>query len=171
MSLFSDTSITLHQLSGKLKEMASRLSEDKFRDDLMPHAGRVMVNVIRIRFSRGSGPNKDKWMSTCTGTDAKHGGRWSVRYYRTKKGSNETYGPHSGSIRLFFTGGLMRSYKAKIEKTKVIVEPVGSNPDGVEYLTIAEGLLEQHNVIVGWDDESTEMVEKEIKAFLKRALA
>jgi hypothetical protein len=160
MSLFSDTPITLHQLSGKLKEMASRLSEDKFRDDLMPHAGRVMVNVIRLRFSRGAGPNGEKWMSTAPATQ--FGGRWSAK---TRRPKGRTLS--SGSIRLYDKGDLMRSYTAVIDGTRVEVGPRGDL-----YETIAEAALTNwKNAIAGWDDESTKMVEKEIKAFLKRALA
>jgi len=158
MAFFSDTPINFNQLGDHLREMASRLSPAQFETELMPVAGRMMVNVIRLRFATGSGPDKHKWMSPAAKT--KFGGRWSAKYKRSDKSLT------SGSIRLFHKGDLMRSYTAEIDGTRVIVGPRGD-----EYETIAIAALEKWgNVIVGWDDESKKMMDKEVAAFLKRAL-
>ncbi len=158
MALFSDTPINFNQLGDHLREMASRLSPAQFETELMPVAGRMMVNVIRLRFATGSGPNRRKWMSTAAKT--KFGGRWSAKYKRSDKSLT------SGSIRLFHKGDLMRSYTAEVDKTRVIVGPRGD-----EFETIAIAALEKwDNVIAGWDDESKQMMDKEVAAFLKRAL-
>jgi hypothetical protein len=158
MGHYSDTPIPFNQLGAHLRETARRLSKAQFEQELMPNAGRMMVNVIRMRFGIGSGPNRERWLSTARET--KLGGRWSRPYKRSDGSLN------AGSIRLFFTGALMRSYTAVIQGTRVIV-----GPRGQKFIDIATRALEKWgNIIAGWDDESKQMMDKEVAAFLKRAL-
>ena len=158
MSVFTGNPIQFHQLGDQIRQMAAALSPEAFEGEFMETAGRMMVNTIRLRFATGMGPDDVPWKSSAAETQ--HGGRWSAKYKRSDKSLS------AGSIRLFFTGAFMRSYTAEKTKTKVTVGPKGDL-----FVKIATRAHDDwQNYIVGWDDRSKANLDKELVAFLNRAL-
>jgi hypothetical protein len=162
-----ENEIPLDQLASSIYAMGDKVRQE-VRTALV-NSGRMMSNAIKLRFATGSGPYRDRWLSTAYET--KFGSRWSTEYWRKSKASPDGE-LTQGSIRLFWTGGLMRSF-AVLEQTdeNVLIGPTGTNPDGVEYAIIADHAAEHwDNYIVGWDDESLRWVEMELKALSQRVL-
>lgn len=152
----ADQELTFDQLGADFEKMAELASSQI--SVFLKDCGRMMINVIRLRFATGSGPDGDKWLSTAANT--KYGGRWSSRYTRHGELS-------SGSIRLFWTGELMRSFtELACDEDHVVIGPKGDI-----FETIADVASNRWgNEIVGWDDQSIDWTKREMEAFSMKVL-
>jgi len=141
------------------KDMARQLEslQPQGQKKIATVVGRVMHNMIMIRFLRGAGPNNDKWTSWSSKTQ--QNGRWSANYKKRPSGAMIT----ADKIRLIDTRTLANSYKRKIKPGFAEVGPTGERNK-----KIAENEANHGNDIVGWDAQVTNATTMEMQAFVDR---
>lgn len=153
--------IQFRQLPGFLRSVAEVYDSDNLENDYFKVIGKLMLNLIAVRFATGKDPERRLWKSTAEQT--RLGGRFSIDYKKRPSGSRVT----SSSKRLTDTGELLKSYKVLVNNgKKVVVGPTGDRNE-----VIAQAAAEKwNNEIVGWSDNDIELAKKELEAYLIRRL-
>jgi len=123
-------------------------------------AGKVMENMVLIRFLRGGYKMKGDWKSTASST--KFGGRWSEKYNKRPSGATVS----ADKIRMLDTNELANSYRQlSVDHNHVTVGPDKRSHGGDGEL-IAEKEEKAGNHIVGFTDEINKALEYEMQNYL-----
>lgn len=123
-------------------------------------AGKVMENMVLIRFLRGGYIAAGDWISKAAET--KFGGRWSVSYNKRPSGKPVT----PDKIRMVDTNNLANSYRVlEADHNHVTVGPGKTSHGGAGPL-IAEKEENAGNAIVGFTSEINNALKYEMENYV-----
>jgi len=123
-------------------------------------AGKVMENMVLIRFLRGGFKRKGDWKSTASST--KFGGRWALKY--NKRPSGATVSPDK--IRMLDTNELANSYRILTATANKVTIGPGKTSHGGDGELIAEKEEKAGNPIVGFTPEINKAMDYELQNYL-----
>lgn len=146
--------ITLEQLPMDIAAQARGLSAGRMK--FLRFVGNTMVKFVKMRLLSGKGVDQKPLKSWAK--DTKFADRFSLAYNVRPSGRPVTV----ASKRLLDTRQLANSYQIVGES----MNHVAVGPRGERNSVIAENEAEHGNDLVGWDDQTIGMIEREMDAWL-----
>ena len=152
--------LTPQQFKADLAKQIRGFSKTKRRRFLRKVAGKVMENMVLIRFLRGGYKTVSDWKSKASAT--KFDGRWSVGYKKRPSGQEVT----PDKIRMVDTKELANSYRIlHADHNSVTVGP-GKRGHGGAGEKIAEKEEKAGNAIVGFTEEINKALTYEMENYV-----